>query len=99
MDSALIRRTGAFLSGSRAVAVLVAAILLVASSGAAEAASLAINNQATKPVTVKAFSGSSGSCAPQVANNVLPSATLTMACPIREGISRYPDASILGWPL
>ncbi|MCE5282060.1 MAG: hypothetical protein LLG93_08160 [Deltaproteobacteria bacterium] len=98
MDSSLMRRSGAFLSGRPAAVALVAAVLVAAWVVAAGAASLAINNQ-TKPVTVKAFSGSNGSCTPQVADKVSSSATLTMACPIREGISRYPDASILGWPL
>lgn len=86
MDSATIRRSGAFLSGRPAAVVLVAA----------GAASLTINNQATKSVTFKAFSG--GSCAPQVADKVSPLATLTMAmaCPIREVCATFNTVSLGG---
>jgi len=77
--------TGAFLSGGLSAAVLLmAAVFLIASGGAAGAASLTVNNQATRSVTVKAFSGSGAYCAPHVAKRVLPSATLAMTCPIRE---------------
>ncbi len=82
MDSASIRRSGAFPSGRPAALALAATLLLAATVGAAGAASLAIDNQASRSVTVKAFSG--GSCAPQMADRVLRSATLTMTCPIRE---------------
>ncbi len=93
MDPSTIRRRRASLSGRAAAVVLAAGMLLAASVGAAGAA-LAINNQASKPVNVKAFSGDS--CTPQVASGVSPSATLTMACPIREVCATFVTISLGG---